>query len=78
MPKGTLPKEFVSTREAGELIGKGAEQIQSALRNSTFPVGVAFYSGEEKKRGKWAYRIPRNEFYKVFRPDLLECRNEPA
>lgn len=73
MPKrNRLPKEYISVTEASKLLGCGPEQIKRALRNRTFPVGVAFYGGLYEYDGKWSYRIPRQEFYKMFRPDLLE------
>ena len=76
MPSRKLPPEFIPIREAAKLIGKGEEQLQAALRNHTFPIGTAFYSGEENRAGQWCYRIPRQQFYKVFRPDLIENKQE--
>jgi len=76
MPNRKLPIEFIQIKDAARLIGKGTEQVQAALRNGMFPIGTAFYSGEENRAGQWCYRIPRQQFYKVFRPDLMENKQE--
>ena len=73
MARKKLPEEYISISEARALIGCGAEQIMNAMRNGTFPVGTAFFSDV-----KWTYRIPRQEFYKVFRPDLLQTSAETS
>lgn len=59
MPKAPLPKEFVSVEEAGKLLGLSKNSVQKGLRNGTFPIGTAFHTHENGKRGEWHYRIPR-------------------
>ena len=62
MPGGKLPEEFISTREAASLLGCGAVSIETGLRNRTFPIGWAWNTEEEDRRGQWNYRIPRQAF----------------
>lgn len=59
MPGGKLPSDYISTREAGALLGCGAVSIETGLRNKTFPIGWAWHTEEENRRGQWNYRIPR-------------------
>ena len=59
MPRGKLPETYISTREAGTLLGCNAVSIETGLRNRTFPIGWAWNTEEEDRRGKWHYRIPR-------------------
>jgi len=59
MPGGKLPQEFISTREAASLMGCNAVSIEAGLRNGTFPIGWAWSTTEENRRGQWNYRIPR-------------------
>lgn len=59
MPRGKLPQEFISTREAASLLGCNAVSIETGLRNGTFPIGWAWSTEEPDRRGQWNYRIPR-------------------
>lgn len=59
MPGGKLPDRYISTREAGALLGCNATSIETGLRNGTFPIGWAWCTVEEDRRGQWNYRIPR-------------------
>lgn len=59
MPGGKLPQEFISTREAASMLGCNAISIETGLRNGTFPIGWAWNTTEEGRRGQWNYRIPR-------------------
>ena len=54
-----LHEEFISTQEAGKLLGCNCVSIETGLRNRTFPVGWAWCTEEEDRRGRWNYRIPR-------------------
>jgi hypothetical protein len=54
-----LPEQYISTREAAALLGCGAVSIETGLRNRTFPIGWAWCTQEENRRGQWNYRIPR-------------------
>lgn len=62
MPGGKLTEKFISTREAAEFLGCGAVSIETGLRNGTFPIGWAWCTQEERRRGQWNYRIPRKAF----------------
>lgn len=59
MPGGKLPDTYISTREAGSVLGCSAASIETGLRNRTFPIGWAWCTEEEDRRGKWHYRIPK-------------------
>ena len=67
MPGGKLPDTYISTREAGTLLGCSAVSIEAGLRNRTFPIGWAWCTTEEDRRGQWNYRIPREAFLAAIR-----------
>ena len=73
MPGGKLNEAYISTCEAGVLLGSSPKSIETGLRNGTFPIGVAWHTMEDGRRGKWHYRIPREALIKAietgsFRP----------
>jgi hypothetical protein len=59
MPGGKLPDRYISTREAAALLGCSAASVETGLRNGTFPIGWAWNTTEDGRRGQWNYRIPR-------------------
>lgn len=76
MPGGKLPEIFISTREAGELLGCGPQSIETGLRNGSFPIGWSWLTEEEGKRGQWNYRIPRQAFYRAIEDGSLPGPSE--
>lgn len=65
MSKGTLPPIFISVLEAGKVLGVGAASIECGLRNGSFPIGWAWCTDSEEKKGQWNYRIPRQAFFEA-------------
>ena len=61
MPGGKLHEAYITPLEAARLLGCGQQSIEAGLRNGTFPIGVAWYSGGDRK-DQWNYRIPRDIF----------------
>ena len=59
MPSGRLPDIFISTHDAGKLLGVGSQSIEAGLRNGSFPIGWAWTTEESGRAGQWNYRIPR-------------------
>lgn len=59
--------EYMTPKEAGQLLGCGQDAIKTALINGTFPVGFAFRSGTKNKPGRWHYKIPRAELLEVLK-----------
>lgn len=53
-----LNANYITPHEASRLLGCGQQSIEAGLRNGTFPIGVAWYSGGPKN-GQWNYRIPK-------------------
>lgn len=74
MPGGKLPEIFISTLEAGKLLGCGQQSIETGLRNGSFPIGWAWVTseaGKQGKRGQWNYRIPRQALYRALEAGSL-------
>lgn len=65
MPSGKLPDIFISTPDAGALIGSGAQSIEAGLRNGSFPIGWSWCTEEQDRAGQWNYRIPRQALYRA-------------
>lgn len=74
MPGGKLPQEYVSTREAAKMIGSSAASIETGLRNGTFPIGWAWNTTEEGRRGQWNYRIPRKAFMAALETGITQVK----
>lgn len=73
MPLGKLPDEYISTREAAAILGCGPASIETGLRTRTFPIGMAWCTIEDNRRGQWNYRIPRRAFI-----DFVETGRVPT
>lgn len=71
MPSGTLPDIFISTRDAGKVLGCGSQSIETGLRNGSFPVGWAWTTEEKDRPGQWNYRIPREAFARAIETGTL-------
>lgn len=64
MPGAKLNDNYITPRDVARLLGCGQQSIEAGLRNGTFPIGVAWFSGGQKS-GQWNYRIPREVFMKA-------------
>lgn len=78
MPLGKLPEDFISTREAAALLGCSAASIETGLRTRTFPIGIAWCTIEENRRGQWNYRIPRKAFLRFLETGSVPNNEETA
>ena len=75
MSGGKLPSDYISPLEAGKMLGCGQQSIEAGLRNKTFPIGLAWYSGGDRK-GQWNYRIPRDALHKAIETGRFTTREE--
>lgn len=64
MPGSKLNESYITPREAAKLLCCGQQSIEAGLRNGTFPIGVAWYSGGNRN-GQWNYRIPKEPLLKA-------------
>lgn len=65
MPGGALSEIFISTRDAGKILGCGPQSIETGLRNGSFPIGWAWCTEEPDRPGQWNYRIPREALFRA-------------
>lgn len=70
MPGHKLCNTYITPREAAKLLGCGPQSIEAGLRNGTFPIGLAWYSGG-KKTGQWNYRIPKAPLLKAIETGVV-------
>jgi hypothetical protein len=74
MSKGKLHGDYISTYEAGALLGCNHVSIETGLRNGTFPIGWAWHTGDGDKRGQWNYRIPRQGLLRAIETGVVPKR----
>lgn len=77
MPGHKLNENYITPLEAARLLGCGQQSIEAGLRNGTFPIGLAWFSGG-KKTGQWNYRIPKAPLLKFVETGVIPQANDPS
>lgn len=64
MMPGSKSKLKISPTEMAKMLGKtNPATIQQALRNHTYPIGMAY----QTESGRWVYDVPREPFIKFIK-----------